>query len=197
MNVAVEDRFEPVEPIHIRRETRQGVGIAAQRADERLQTVGEQAGDVDPPRVAVHLGGRVELERLVFDVEMQAGEGLLVALEERWRLATGDPIQRGDPLLPIEDQHSDSGSPSRLSPYRCAVRLGLPGQQATYRIVTVERPHEATDLITVPDVAPLELRQQDAPGVDLEQDRCQLRHDPSPESAQATQAEHASDALHW
>src|SRR5262249_36771379 len=158
----------------------------------RLQAVGEQTGDVDPPRVTLHLGRRVELERLVFDVEMQAGEGLLVALEERWRLATGDPIQRGDPLLPVQYQHPDSRSPDHLPPPRCAIGLDLPDQQTANRIVTVEEPHEATDLVAVPDIAPLELRQQDAPKVDLKQNRCQLRHDPLPETSPG----HATRACH-
>src|SRR5215472_17192152 len=132
MNVAVEDGFEPGEPFHIGGETRQGVRITAQRTDERFKALGEEAGDVDPPWIVLHLGGSVELERLILDVETQSSKGLLIALEERWRLATGDPVQRGDSLLPVQNQHPDGGSPGEFAPNGCAVRLGLPGQQPAY-----------------------------------------------------------------
>ena len=65
----------------------------------------EQRGDVDPPRIVSHLGRRVELERLILHVEPQAGERLLIALEEGGRPSAGDAVQGRDPLLAVEDQH--------------------------------------------------------------------------------------------
>jgi hypothetical protein len=44
-------------------------------ADAVFQSMSEQRRDVDPPWIISHLGGTVELEGLVLDVEAQAREG--------------------------------------------------------------------------------------------------------------------------
>ena len=99
-----------------------------------LESVREQRGDVDPPRIVAHLGRRVELERLVLNVEAQAGERLLVTLEERGRPAAGDPVQGRDPLLAVEDQHPEGRGRRGLAADHRTVSLGLPGEQAADRV---------------------------------------------------------------
>ena len=123
--------------------------------------------DVDPARIVAHLGRPVELERLVLDVEAQAREGLLVALEERGRATPGDPVQGRDPLLAVQNQHAKGRRGRSRPPYKRTVGLSLPGQQAPDRVVKVQGPHEPANLVTVPHVSPLELRQQHAARVDL------------------------------
>ena len=150
--------------------------MGVQRPDVMLEPAREQRRDVDPSRIVTHLGGSVELERLVLDVKAQAGKGLLVALEERGRAASGDPVQGCDPLLAVKNQHAKGRGRRRRAPDDRAVGLGLPGQQAAHWVSAIQRSHESADLITVPDVAALELRQQHAPRVDLIQNSRQFRH---------------------
>jgi hypothetical protein len=118
----------------------------------------------------------VELELLGLDVEPQVAEGRGVALEERWRLAPDDPEQRRDALLPVEKQLLLTRDDRRATPNRLLAALGLPDEQRADRKAEIQRAHQPADLIAVPHVPALELRQEHRSRVDLVQDRAQLRH---------------------
>ena len=91
-------------------------------------------GDVDPPRVVPHLDRRVELERLVLEVEAQPGERLALPSKNRGRPAADDAVERRDPLLTVEDQDPEGRGDQGLAANQRAVGLGLPGQQAADRV---------------------------------------------------------------
>src|SRR5690606_8044836 len=61
-------------------------------------------GDVDPEGVVAHLHRRVELERLIGQVEAQVRERRRIPIEEAGRTATDDAVERGDALLAVEEQ---------------------------------------------------------------------------------------------
>ena len=126
-----------------------------------------------------HLGRRIELERLILDIEAQPGKRLLVALEEGGRPSAGDAVEGRDPLLAVQDQYPEGrGRGYRgLAPYQRTVRHGLPGEQAANRIAEVQGAHQPADLVAVPYVATLELGQQHASRVDLVKNGGQLGHD--------------------
>lgn len=163
VEVPLEELVQAVQPLQVHLEL---VRLAGEPRDVRPEALGEQAGHVDPAVVVAHLGRRVELECLVLDVEAQPGERRRVAFEEGRRASPDHAVQRGDPLLAVQQQapHTTTrGVPT----HRLRVGLGLPEQQAADRITAVERPHETPDLVAVPHVSALELRQQNAAGVDL------------------------------
>ena len=177
VEVALEHLPQPGQPLHVGDDPRLGLRVGVQRPDVVFETPREQRGDVDPPRVVAHLGGRVELERLILHVEPQPGERLLIALEEGGGPSAGDAVQGGDPLLAVEDQHPEGRGCRGLAADQRAVGLSLPGEQAANRVAEVQGPHEPTDLVAVPHVAALELGQQHASRVDLIKNGGQLGHD--------------------
>lgn len=129
--------------------------------DDAAYATLHQGGDVDPQRVVGHLGGGVELEDLVLQVEVQAGEDLGVALEEPGRDAPDDAVEGGDALLAVEEEPGRAPRRRRPTSASDGGRAGRrhPHQQAAHRVLAVQRGHEAADLLAVPDVAPLELGQ--------------------------------------
>ena len=177
VEVAFEHLPEPGQPLHVRDDPRLGIRVRVQRPDVLLEALREQRGDIDPSRVIAHLGRRVELERLILDVEAQPGERLLVALEEGGRPSAGDAVEGRDPLLAIQDQHPEGGGCRGLAADQRAVRQGLPGEQAANRIPEVQGAHQPADLVAVPHVATLELGQQHASRIDLVKNSGQLGHD--------------------
>ena len=144
------------------------------RRDGRADPLLHQLRDVDPERVVLHLQRRVELERLVVEVEVQPGECLGVAVEEPGRPAADDAVERGDPLLAVEQELDDAGGERPVAAGVGVLGPGRPDQQAADRVLAVEREHEAADLVAVPDVAALELGQGHAAQVDLAQDGVDL-----------------------
>ena len=179
MEIALEHLPEAGQPHHVRNDPRLGVRVRVQRADVPLEALREQRGDIDPPRVLAHLGRRIELERLILDIEAQPGKRLLVALEEGGRLSAGDAVEGRDPLLAVQDQYPEGrGRGYRgLAPYQRTVCQGLPGEQAANRIAEVQGAHQPADLVAVPYVATLELGQQHASRIDLVKNSGQLGHD--------------------
>lgn len=75
-----------------------------------------QLGDVDPQGIAPHEQRLVEPELLCPDVEVEVGEGPLVAVEEGRRLPPDDPVERGDALSPVEQQTHDARRELLLAP---------------------------------------------------------------------------------
>jgi hypothetical protein len=138
VKVSLEHVPQPGQPPHEGNDPRLGVRMGVQRRDVVLKAHREQRRHVDPARVVAHLGRRVELERLVLHVEPQPRECLLVALEEGGRATAGDPVQRGDPLLAVQDEDPVGGAGRDLAADQRPVGLGLqvsrlPTGQPRYR----------------------------------------------------------------
>ncbi len=60
---ALQDVAQPCDPVDVLGEPVTGLVVRAEQGIGRTRAVDEQRGDVDPPRVALHLDRRVELER--------------------------------------------------------------------------------------------------------------------------------------
>ena len=123
----------------------------------------------DPHGVALHLGG-TELEYLILDVEHEVGECVLVALEERWLLATHDAVERRHALLAVENEVDDTLPDDLLALDIRVFHGSLPQKHRAHRIALVQRRHEFAHLRAVPHVAALELRHRIVARVDAVED---------------------------
>ena len=149
---------QPGQVADVGNDPRPGGGVGVQHPHLRLKAPREQRRDIDPARVIGHLGRRVELEGLVLHMEPEPGEYPFIPLEEGGRAPAGDPVQGGDPLLPVQDKDPEGGGCLGLfAADERAVGPRLPGQQAADRVTEVQGPHEPADLVSVPYVAALEL----------------------------------------
>ncbi|MCU0990925.1 MAG: hypothetical protein MUE63_15490 [Xanthomonadales bacterium] len=106
-------------------------------------------------------------------MEVQAGEGLRVAIEEAWRLAADHAVERCHALLPVEQQLHDARRQRAFAAARGGLAFGGPNQQAAHR-VAVQRFEQPAHLVAVPRIAALELGQRHVPAVDVIQDRRDL-----------------------
>jgi hypothetical protein len=92
--------------------------LCRQARDKLAQPRGalsHELGDIDPQRIVLHLDRLVELEDLAIQVEPQAGERLRVTFEELRRLAARHAVERGHPLLPVEQQLHDAGGQGAIA----------------------------------------------------------------------------------
>ena len=63
-------------------------------------------------------------------------------------------------MLAIEQQLDDAGSQGAIASMNSSTGLGSPNKQASYGMPTVKRIEQTSDLVTIPDVTALELRQR-------------------------------------
>ena len=70
--------------------------------------------------------------------------------------AADDAVERGDPLLTVEEELLGTGG-RRATAHGLSAALGLPDEQGTDGEAVVQRLHQSADLVAVPDVAALEL----------------------------------------
>jgi hypothetical protein len=111
---------------------------------------------------------------LVLEVEVQAREGLPVAIEALRRLAADQAIERRYSLLAVEQELDAARLEGLVAPgvgIRCLRRSR---KQAADRVLPVEGVHQPANLLAVPHVAPLELRQGHGPEIDLVEDGLDL-----------------------
>lgn len=122
----------------------------------------------------------MKAELLVPKVEIQVGECPSFTVEECRRLSPDDPVERRDSLLPVQQEAHNTRGKLLVSPVAGAVRPSSPDQQATDWVTAVQRVHERTYLVAVPDVAPLELRQRHVTAIDMVEDGRYLHEGVSP-----------------
>jgi len=174
MQVNRSDRADGVDSLDECRELRRKLRHLHQPLDDRTDACGHDLGDIDPARIVPHLRGGIELERLALEVEIQAREGLSVAVKKlRW-LAADQAVERRDPLLAVEQELDAAGLEGLVPPSVGILRLRRPYQQAAHRMLPVERVHQPANLLAVPDIAPLELGQGHRSEVDLVEDGLDL-----------------------
>jgi hypothetical protein len=133
-----------------------------------------QVGHIDPQRIVLHLHRLVEGEGLRVQVEAQSGEGVGVAVEELGRPAARHAVERGHALLTVEQELDDAGCERCVAAMGGGHGLGGPHQQPTDRMAAVERVEQPPDLVAVPDIAALELRQRHVAVVDMIENRRNL-----------------------
>ena len=156
MERPLEDVAKAGDPVDVLGEPLPVLLVRVELGVHGARSVHEEGGDVDPARVALHLDRCVELERLGLDVEPEPGERVGIAVEERRRAAADDAVERGDPLLTVEEELFGTGG-RRTTPHGLSAALGLPHEQGTDGEAVVHRLHQSADLVPVPDVATLEL----------------------------------------
>lgn len=130
----------------------------------------QQLRDVDPEGIVLHLHGLKELERLTGEVEAEPGEGLGVAVEELRRAAADDAVERRHALLAVEEQLDDTGGEWPVAAMGRRPRLGGPHEQPADGMAAIEGVEQTADLVAVPDVAALELREGHVAAVDVVED---------------------------
>ena len=97
-----------------------------------------QVGDVYPEWVFAHEQRLVEAEFHVSEVEVEVGEGPRIAVEEcGWR-SPDDPVQRGDALLPVEQQPHDAWCKLPFTPVARTLGRRGPDEQAADRVAVVQ-----------------------------------------------------------
>ena len=166
VQVDVLNALERRQPVHV------DLGrLAVLETDEAIEEARDallhQRRHVDPKRIVLHLERAVEGELLAIEVEVQPGERLRVAVEELRRPAANDAVERGHPLLPVEQQLDHAGRDRTVAARVRVLRARGPDQEAADRIAPVKRLHQRAHLVAVPDVAALELGERDAAEVDL------------------------------
>ena len=140
-------------------------GQPFEQSGERLA---QELVDADPGRVLLHPRLLPEAELPGLDVEVQVEEQLL-ALVEAGRLASEQHVERRQPLLAVEQHQRVAVAGPRPAAAGQRRLVGAPHQQMPGGVLAVERTREAAHLVLVPDVAALELGQQDLVAADLVQ----------------------------
>ncbi len=90
-------------------------------------------------------------------------------------MSPNDPVERGNPLLTVQQQLDDPGSRIIVPPMSRLVRLRGPHKQTPHRMPLVQGGHQSPNLIPIPDVAPLKFRKGNETGVDLVKDGCNFQ----------------------
>ena len=129
-----------------------------------------QVGDINPERVIAHLERLIELEALSIEMKPQPGERLDVAVEKLRRPTAHDAVQRGYPLLTVEQEFDDACRERPVAAVSGRFGLGCPHEQATHRTAQVERREQFSNLVAVPDIPALEFWQCHVPTVDVVED---------------------------
>ncbi len=97
-----------------------------------------QLGDIDPEGVVLHTRGLVEPELLLLEMEVEPCKGPGIAVEERGRFATDDPVERCHPLLAVQEQPHDTRRKILFSPVIHVLRRCRPYKQAPNRMAAVQ-----------------------------------------------------------
>jgi hypothetical protein len=90
------------------------------------------------------------------------------------RSPRADPVERGHPLLAVEQKLDDASSHGSVTTVRGRFRLRCPNKQPTNWVPMIERVEKAPDLIPIPYVPALEFRERHMPVVDVVKDRGNL-----------------------
>ena len=146
-------------------------------AKKVAQASPKEVVDADPSRIFQHQRPLVEAEFLGLHVEVEVEEQGFGFVERR-RLALEEGVKRGQPLLTVK-QKKGASLLRRLGAAHLGRLVGLPEQQVPGRVAPVHRLHQPAHLVAVPDIAALELRQEDLAAVDLGQqfvDLSRVRH---------------------
>ena len=135
--------------------------------EQRVQPLPEEVVDADPGRVVLHERLLPEPELLGLHVEVQIEEQRL-ALVELGGCTLEQHVQRRQALLPVEQQQRVPVV-QRLAAAHQRWFVRAPDQQVSGGVLPVERLHQPPHLVLVPDVAALELGQQNLVAADLAQ----------------------------
>ncbi len=174
VKLTVLDRLDLVQAVQVVHQFGGVVGARGDGRHGRADALLHEAGHIHPQGVALHLGGHVEAELLCLQVEVEAREGVRVAVEEPGGVAPDDAVEAGDALLAVQQELDHAGCQGPVSPRRGTQGLRGPHQQSTHGVALVEREHEASDLIPVPHIAALELGQGHVAAVDVVEDGGEL-----------------------
>ncbi len=164
--------LDPVDPVQVAEEVADAVrvsGVGDESLHNDTRALLQQLRNVHPQRVVAHLERLVEREHFVAEVEAQVGERALVPFEEGGSLPADKAVERSDALLPVEQELHEAGRQLLTTPRVRRLCRRHPDQQAAHWVPQVQGLHQPSNLVSVPHVAALELRQRDAAEVDLVQ----------------------------
>ena len=145
--------------------------------EQSLQPFAQKLVDADPRRIVLHAGLLPEAKLLGLGIEVEIEEQRFSFVEPR-RFALEQHVERGQALLSVEEQQGVAVARRLAVAYRRRL-VGAPDQQMAGRMLSIERLDQPAHLIAVPDVAALELRQQNLTATDLIQqfaDRFHFMH---------------------
>lgn len=108
------------------------------------------------------------------EIEPQTRKGLDIAVKELGWRSSDHAVQSRHPLLPVEHELHDASRQWTVASVRGRVGLSRPHEQTADRMPAVERVEEPADLVTVSDVAALELGQSHVPAVGVVENRGDL-----------------------
>ena len=137
-----------------------------------------QLRHADPCGIALHLGRHIKLKRLCVNIEIEVCKRSRAALEKLWRLSANDAIQRCHSLLPVEDQIYVARRERTVAAGKAGIRFRIPDQQLTDGIPVIQRIHQLSDLIAVPNVPALENRHSVASKIDLAENGVNIHNSP-------------------
>ena len=173
MNLDVGDPEQTAQSSHVLTHFGSMNWISGQSRDKLTEACGallQEPCDVDPKGIVLHLHRLEELERLAGKMESQPREGLGIAVEKLRRATANDAVERRHSLLAVKEQLHDPSRKGALAPVVCRTGFSGPDEQPSDGMAAVEGVKKSADLVAVPDVASLKLRQRHVAAVDVVED---------------------------